>query len=1425
MVAITMNSNDVGNELRKIRFQKCEKDTYIRNLQYATKIGVQCSEQEQKYLTSIIPGEIIFTQQYTATHPRAKALTELANQIADRRFGRKTGRFIEIGANLADFRRRYHHGAHACLLIEDGRDQSRHLHTAFCIDRKMNFSTQYSPDELKRHLDTFDDNLRLAVRDLKNTPEICVHGTEKCSYQAPIGLAVHSLYDITPEQLYQAFYVHDLWHLTSFHYVMPMIELRNKFFDAASGFWYHVDYPKKGLITMGFSDSLNQPDNSISYIHEYKNYRSLVFDQIIHGPEFSILKETQMSWGYLQEVRYSRITLKIPRILTRFSTGLSEFVLIPNLQKYVAKNYTFDRYRHGILVNKRKYYQLLEFCESRSDDDIGYTKGSQYARAIKSEITIGERKILQHWEIDDADFSEVVMFAYVHAMVKRFKRSKLIGTAIKEIVKEMLANENWFTRQWQRICDWIPVFKRIRSDTAYTAGRVLQFTAETVHFMDHEDSCDSTVFAVCPKSEGAFDTLDYLLQTRKSDPELVLPFVMMDPSAPPAAVPAPPVLLNDEKGEFPVHPEFTDTLGSVPPFTETEYHNAFDEYVKSSLSCTEPGLDRLNSDIHKIMSTEIHPHTGIQRFMKGENTTMLVGGPGTGKTHHAVQEYVKENTLIIVPTRKLKREWIAKLEGEDKKRKISNVIVETFQLAFLRLFDETTSKSIDRVIIDEAFLFPVTYFIAIRSIFSRDLFLLGDDKQINYIDFSKTISSKSIEVMKLSNNMFLSRRTLNWCHRCPRDIVRILNRNFDYDLMPMSTVEKSIEFRNDIEISPTPKVGERKTQNLFFVQSHLLKYPEAAGCTVHEFQGGTTPHVSLVLTKDAIPLIAQSKAHLLVGITRHTETLICMSDTEEGRNCFNDQLGYMGHCLETQAKVIPHDAEKFDLIAPVATTTIHPQCPVDKNVTVFDPSSVVSIMTRALKPHETTVCGINDTHLPHCDQDIKVVKAAFNAPELTRNVRRFVGPYFAQTFRASDKVQTLNTLITRYGQQLKESSPKEVGKQVEMLKKNYEQLYIKEWSEITEDDIQIAIAEYSHSVKEKNQQDLMREFEMQKKEFNTQFILKDMVKAKVKESAVTSGKAGQGIGAWNKSLNTYFCVYFRAAERALIRSHHDYVVYANGYDDHRFWHRIRDLYNDESETFENDFSEFDSCQSEPMLEVTSEKFLKVGVPREIVVLWKTQRSFRTMVSPGFVKMNVHYKKDSGEPATLIDNTELNKHLIAALIDFEEPKLLAFKGDDHASQAKSIKIKKDFVERCKRLGIKTKIKFSKVPQFCAHFISKDGIYIDIPSRALKLLTRTFMPDSEMFDAREREFHDYKIAVADWLKTFSTAQQLDEAIDLAVEYYKDDFQFTREEVKLFASFLYAFSNPNFTYHQFRGYTVQEQQFILNSNEDSAKKKLSN
>nr|WPR17474.1 MAG: non-structural polyprotein [Avian associated hepe-like virus 15] len=1327
---------------------------------------------------------------------------------------------------MADFRRRYHHGAHACLLIEDGRDQSRHLHTAFCIDRKINFSQPYSQDEIKKHLDTFDDNLRVAARELQNTPEICVHGTEKCSYQAPVGLAIHSLYDITPEQLYQAFYVHDLWHLTSFHHVMPMIELRQKFFDTASGFWYQIDYPKKGLITMGFSNCNNQPDNSITYIHDYKNYRNLVFDQIIHGPDFSILKETQMSWGFLHEVRFSRITLKIPRILTRFGTGLSDFVLIPNLQQYVAQNYTFDKYRQGILVNKRKYYQLLEFCESRSDDDIGYTKGSQYARAIKSEITIGEKKILQHWEIDDAEFSEVVMFTYVHSMVKRFKRSKLIGTTIKEIVNEMLRNENWFSKQWQFFCDWFPLFQSARADVAYTAGRVLQFAAETTHHMDLEATCESTIFAVCPRSEGAFDSIDYLLQTRANDPRLVLPYVMMDPSAPPPEVAGPPTRLNEELGDFPDLPEFSDTLGGPPTFSESEYDLAFDEYVKSSTSCPEPGLDQLNTDYHRILSTEIHAYTGIQRFMKGENTTMLIGGPGTGKTVHAIKEFVCDNTLVVVPTRKLKQEWMSKVEKESSQRKLKNVVVETFHLAFLRLFNETMSKKIDRVIIDEAFLFPVTYFIAIRSIFSRDMFLLGDDKQINYIDFSKTISSKSLEVMKLSNNMFMNRRTLNWCYRCPLDVVRILNRNFSYNLTPKSKVEKSITFCDDINFPDPPEIGNKNSnQNLFFVQSHVGKYPEAAGCTVHEFQGGTTPHVALVLTKDAIPLINQSKAHLLVGITRHTDSLVCMSDTEEGRNCFNDQLGYMGHCLETQAKVVPHDAEKFDIIAPVASTTVHPQCPVDKNVTNFDPSSVISIMTRALKPTTSTVCGINDTHLPHCDQDIKIVKAAFTAPELTKSVRRFIGPHFAQTFRAGDKVQSLNTLITRYGQQLRESSPKEVGKQVQLLKESYERLYIKEWSEITEDDLQIAVAEYSHSVKEKNQQDLMREFEMQRKEFNTQFILKDMVKAKMKESAVTSGKAGQGIGAWNKSLNTFFCVYFRAAERALIRSHHDYVVYANGYDDHRFWHRIRDLYDDESETFENDFSEFDSCQNEPMLEVTSEKFLKVGVPRQIIDLWKAQRSFRTMVSPGFLKMEVKFKKDSGEPATLIDNTELNKHLIAALIDFDQPKLLAFKGDDHASQARSISIKPGFEKKCQRFGIKTKIKFSKVPQFCAHFISKDGIYIDIPSRALKLLTRTFLPDTEKYEVREREFHDYKIAVADWLKTFSTAQQLDEAVDLAVEYYKDDFAFTREEVKLFASFLYAFANPLFSYYQFRGYTVLEQQFILNSNENSNKEILSN
>nr|WPR17476.1 MAG: non-structural polyprotein [Avian associated hepe-like virus 17] len=1404
-----MNSNEIDNDRRKIRYQKVDKDSFIRQLQHCHKIEVTCTPAEQAYLQSVIPGELAFQQKYVATHARPRALSEIANHIADRRFGNKTGRYIEIGANLSDFRRRYHPGAHACLKIEDGRDQTRALHTAFCIDRKINFRHQYTEAEYKLELDILDDRIKFSSRHLQNSNQICVHGTEHCAYKAPVGVAIHALYDITPEQLYQAFYVHEMWHLTSFHHVMPMVKLRKNFFDSSSGYWYQQDYPKKGLITFGFSGPQNQADNSHTYTHCMKNYRHLVFDLVIHGADFSIIKETQMKYGFLHEVRFSRITLKIPRILMRIDTGLQNIVIIPDLQKFVKSNYRFEQYTDGIIVDKSKYYQVKQFCESRSDDDIGYTKASQYARAIKSEITIGDKKVLQHWEIDEADFTKVIMFAYVHSMIDRFKRSKLVGVTIKEIVKEIDRNEGFFSRMRQRLADFFGFLDFWRADCSYSVGRVLNLCIECMKHIDIQGTAEAHIYQVCPPSEGAFEYLDLLAERHAHDPKLKLPFVMTEkPEDFEPSLTKAPVSFDLQYQDL---PEYTDTLASTPPYDLDDLCELYDEYIDSIKNYeSKPELEGLNEEYRRYLS-EIVPKTAVERFLDAPKISILNGGPGTGKTTYAIKNYVKDNSFIIVPTSRLKEEWKCRLEST----KFRNVRVYTFQTAIIRL-SMMKGPDFANIIVDEAFMFAVPYFIAIRYLTTCEIFLLGDPKQINFIDFSGVIKESSKSKMCLKNCSHIPSRTLNYCYRCPKDVVAILNKNFGYRLCAKSAVEHSIVFSDKVDFSSQKK----DTNNLFFTQFHKTLFPDVIGQTVHEAQGSTRPHVTLTLTADAMPLVTDSKAHLLVGITRHTQSLVCMSENEQGRHLLNDNLGYFGFCVETQANVKPHDAEKFENIAGVCTSTVHPQAPVDRNVTVFDPSSISQIFVRTLKPKNDIISGANDCAIPAADESIKIVTAAFNAAEHEKKVRRFAGPHFGQTFRACDRVQALRTLVHRYGQKLKTLSSEESLRHSETFYKNFENTFIKEWSEITEDDLQIALAEYAQSVKDKKQEELMREFELQRKEYNTQFVLKEQVKAKVKEDAVGSGKAGQGIGAWNKSLNTFFCVYFRAAERALIRSFKDFLIYANGYDDQRFWQRIQASFDPTHPTLENDFTEFDSCQNMPMLMCSRKIYGKLGMPQHIIDLWVAQRSERMMVAPGFLKMKVINKKDSGEPATLLDNDCVDLMLIPSIVDIEEPDIAGVKGDDIFIQAKRIEPRPEIVALCEEYGIKAKVKQSVVPQFCAHFISPNGVFIDIPSRTLKLFTKTFMNNEFSSDARHQEFHDYKIAVADWLKCFSTQAQLDEAILMATQYYKDEFDFAESDVRQMATFLYGFCNADFTYEKFRTYTVCENTYILNLNSNHVK-----
>ena len=134
---------------------------------------------------------------------------------------------------------------------------------------------------------------------------------------------------------------------------------------------------------------------------------------------------------------------------------------------------------------------------------------------------------------------------------------------------------------------------------------------------------------------------------------------------------------------------------------------------------------------------------------------------------------------------------------------------------------------------------------------AAEVVLLGDPRQIPAIDF---------ESKGLIPAMQLNLEPTEWrlqSHRCPRDVCYLLSADYP-GMTTTNPVVRSLMFS-----------GQGEGQRLVFTQAAKAMHP--GSITVHEAQGSTFNTTTLIVTNDARGLLAASRAHCIVALTRHTD--------------------------------------------------------------------------------------------------------------------------------------------------------------------------------------------------------------------------------------------------------------------------------------------------------------------------------------------------------------------------------------------------------------------------------------------------------------------------------------------------------------------------------------------------------------------------
>jgi len=246
----------------------------------------------------------------------------------------------------------------------------------------------------------------------------------------------------------------------------------------------------------------------------------------------------------------------------------------------------------------------------------------------------------------------------------------------------------------------------------------------------------------------------------------------------------------------------------------------------------------------------------------------------------------------------------------------------------------------------------------------------------------------------------------------------------------------------------------------------------------------------------------------------------------------------------------------------------------------------------------------------------------------------------------------------------------------------------------------------------------------------------------VGKNPLTTDKAGQGIAAWDKSLNFKMIIWTRLLERVTLRANNG-LIFASNRTDTEMLHLLDQISQEaDYEYLECDWTEFDSSQNNLEHHLLMANLAALKCPEVLRDNFLAMMRIRNVQSRvGTVR--VENKKDSGRVDTLIGNTLFNAAILLSCIDRTEMNYLLVKGDDGLVIGKTVRPNYTRLNQLeKNCGFRLKLMVGKTAEFTSFIINTNGSALNIPKIAAKVLTRNYTA---------AKYEDYMVAVGDLIKS--------------------------------------------------------------------------
>nr|QZZ63399.1 hypothetical protein [Nelson Astrovirus-like 1] len=1268
----------------------------------------------------IIPG----TQQPpSGFHQLATAHQSIAEQTINR-FLRNHDEYIEIGPNAASFSRNAvgKTNPHGCTL-RSARDQARHARAAMSNELRG-----YRP----RHEQIVDvqaggithRTLYERVQHLASgipTKTFCLNGWQNCDSQAQIAVSNHSLYDITFQDLAVGMRNHNCCYIKAFmHFPTEILDV-DEWISAEKGYRFSRDR-KTGSVAFHWLS-----DTAFGYTHDHDTWiRYLTTGGFSTPFGFNVLIEKTAWHGSQFELSISRVTAGGVFNYT-IPNSLCDLIKVPNFRRIAASGFCKRRYdpsdiTNYIVTDGSKVRKLLDFINARAEKGFSLDVVKAYARTLVSEIRLGGQIAEQRWHCTSSQFSDLCVSLYILCCYQRRLDSHIISKAIQHM--DEIGHKSF----WSQLFEDVKVFFGIDLVHIHKDDRVAAqstrniFHRATLQFFEDKTRVDT--LRDCDFDMQIFFgyNIEQLPEIEMTAEEIISDRENRSTSDDPLPASTP---------EWAIHYNIpANALPGVGPvyLAENQHQILIDECLRGAQN---PDSHKALKSVLETAAVELQRKEHIPDRLYLENMYALTGVPGGAKTGRIICDIIPKTlpfgpVLVLCPTSALADKYRVELTSPSQAATVH---------AGLR---HLSKQKWALVVIEEAFTLPISYINFVAKRFKT--LIVGDPKQIQHVDFSGLWKGCTMLESLLPA---IPRHHINETKRCPQDVTMLPIIMGAYPgITSASKLNQSVQWVHEKYTNP-------QAVNVCFTQlqkEQLQNFAKTNAFTVHECQGQTFPSVILHFSGAHAEeqLLTKSPNHLIVGLTRHTNHLYI-------RDCSS---GFLKTMINNRAPLSTiADKSNIDLnaldVPPVCKPVVLEQTAPDAVPYAFTKSEAgaVELVLSRYFPAEAPRENISttSTRLPLGEDARGSVRLPLLGDEedferKNHKIYRFKAPQRVMITRNHQKHMLLRTNLERLTHSTKNMPDEACQKLADQL---FEKVY---------DEFDWKVSEKHHhrcflEAIEKMQQ---RGHDIEKLKdidnWHDQYVnlVKSFLKAQQKpclgKDPHTVDKAGQGISAWDKTLNLLMSPWTRLLEQVLVNQSNGRVRILSQMSDLQV-QAIIEKDTVEGERFiDNDWTQFDSNQNNLTREILNRAMKQIGCPDILLEPFMEQLKTRRICAEQS-SLIVNDKKDSGAPHTLIDNCLFNLAIcLDLMVDFNH---LYIKGDDSMARGQNVRFDHERMAKyIKKCGYKFKPNEHTSGSFVSFLVNQQGVALDLPRICAKITSRAY--------TNPKDFVDYQDAISGQLK---------------------------------------------------------------------------